>query len=76
MKNKDLKPRLLYAARLSFKKEGEIKNFPDQKIMAKTVQLHQTSISKVAKGTALRTRRRKERENEREEHRYKGGRWQ
>ena len=31
MKSKDLQPRVLYAARLSFKTEGEIKSFPDKK---------------------------------------------
>ena len=32
MKNKDLQPRLLYPARLSFKTEGETRNFPDKKL--------------------------------------------
>ena len=31
MKSKDLKPRLLYPARLSFETEGEIRSFPDKK---------------------------------------------
>ena len=31
MKIKNLQPRLLYAARLSFKMEGKIKSFPDTK---------------------------------------------
>ena len=31
MKSKDLQPRLLYPARLSFKMEGEIKSFPDKR---------------------------------------------
>ena len=31
IKRKDLQPRLLYLARLSFKIEGEIKSFPDNK---------------------------------------------
>ena len=31
MKNKDLQPRLLYPARLSFKIEGEIRSLPDKK---------------------------------------------
>ena len=30
MKSKDLQPRLLYPARLSFKFEGEVKSFPDK----------------------------------------------
>ena len=31
MKSKDLQPRLLYPAKLSFRMEGEIKNFPGKK---------------------------------------------
>ena len=31
MKSKDLKPRLLYPAKLSFRLEGQIKSFPDKK---------------------------------------------
>ena len=31
MKSKDLQPRLLYPARLSFKIEREIRSFPDKK---------------------------------------------
>ena len=31
MKSKDLQPRLLYSARLSFKIEVEIRSFPDKK---------------------------------------------
>ena len=31
MKSKELQPRLLYPVRLSFKTQGEIKNFPDKK---------------------------------------------
>ena len=30
MKGKDLNPRLLYPAKLSFRMEGEIKYFPDK----------------------------------------------
>ena len=30
MKGKDLKPRLLYPAKLSFRMEGQIKCFPDK----------------------------------------------
>ena len=30
MKEKNLQPRLLYPARISFKYEGEIKSFPDK----------------------------------------------
>ena len=31
MKSKDLQPRLLYPARLSFKIEGEMRSFPEKK---------------------------------------------
>ena len=31
MKSKGIQPRLLYPVKLSFKIEGEIKNFPDKK---------------------------------------------
>ena len=30
MKGKDLQPRLLYPAKLSFRMEGQIKSFPDK----------------------------------------------
>ena len=35
--NKDLQPRLLYPARLSFKIEGEIKSFPDKRKLKESV---------------------------------------
>ena len=35
MKSRDLQPRLLYPARLSFKIKGEIRNFPDKKKLRK-----------------------------------------
>ena len=31
MKSRDLQPRLLYPAKLSFRLEGQIKSFPDKK---------------------------------------------
>ena len=31
MERKDLQPRLLYPARVTFKSEGEIKSFPEEK---------------------------------------------
>ena len=33
MKSRDLVPRLLYPAKLSFRIEGQIKSFPDNKIL-------------------------------------------
>ena len=35
MKGKDLHPRLLYPAKLSFRMEGQIKGFPDKVIIIK-----------------------------------------
>ena len=43
MKSRDLKPRLLYPAMLSFRIEGQIKSFPDKK-QTKGVHHHQTII--------------------------------
>ena len=37
LKSKDLQPRLLYPARLSFKIEGEIRNFPEKKKLKESV---------------------------------------
>ena len=39
MKSKDLQPRVLYVARLSFKTEGEIKSFPDKKKLKEFVNI-------------------------------------
>ena len=51
MKEKNLQPRLLYPARISFKKEGEIKSLTDkQKLL---IQHHQTSSPTNAKGCSL-----------------------
>ena len=43
MKEKDLQPRLLYPARISFKYDGEIKSFTDKQKLR--IQHHQTSSS-------------------------------
>ena len=45
MKEKNLQPRLLYPARISFRYEGEIKSFIQAK--AERIQHHQTSSLKV-----------------------------
>ena len=47
MKQKGLKPRILYLARLSFKFEGEIKQFPDKQKLTQTISIL------YFKGTAL-----------------------
>ena len=72
MKSKDLQPKLLCWAKLSFKMEGKIKSFPDQKKKkkkAKRVHLHRVNTARDAKRMALR------RNGEREKHRYKGKKW-
>ena len=58
MKIRDLWPKLLYPAKLSFRIKGQIKNFPDKK-KTKGVHHHQTIIIWNVKGTYLRKRRRK-----------------
>ena len=51
IKSRDLQPRLLYPAKLSFRMEGQIKSFPDKK---KTggggAHHHQIIINEVLKG--------------------------
>ena len=58
MKEKNLHPRLLYPARISFKYEGEIKSFTEAK--ANGIQHHQTSSPTNAKGSSLDRKHRKD----------------
>ena len=58
MKEKNLQPRLLYPARISFKYEGEIKKLYRQ-AKAERIQHHQTSSSTNAKGSSLYRKYRK-----------------
>ena len=51
MKEKNLQPRLLYPARISFKYEGEIKSFSDKQKLR--IQHHQTSFPTNTKGYSL-----------------------
>ena len=51
MKGKNLQPRLLYPARISFRFDREIKSLQIRK--AKRIQHHQTSSTTNAKGTSL-----------------------
>ena len=51
MKEKNLQPRLLYPARISFRFDGEIETFKDKQRLR--VQHHQTSFTTNAKGTSL-----------------------
>ena len=50
-KRKNLQPRLLYLARISFKTDGEIKSFSDKQV--KRIQYHQTSFTTNVKGTYI-----------------------
>ena len=49
MKSKDLQPRLLYPAKLSFRMEGQIKCFPD-KVKLKEFIITETLLCKMLKG--------------------------
>ena len=49
LKGKNLQPRLLYLARISFKIDGEIESFSDKQV--KRIQYHQTSFTTNVKGT-------------------------
>ena len=52
MKEKNLQPKLLYQARISFRFNGEVKTFSD-KAKAKRIQHHKTSFTTNAKETSL-----------------------
>ena len=59
MKNKDLEPRLLYLASLSFKMEGDVKSSSNKQTNKQTKKtkrghLHQDSTARDVKRTALR----------------------
>ena len=61
LKEKNLQPRLLYPAKMSFKINGEIKNFTDKQKL-KRIQHHQTSLATSTKGTYVASKyKRKER---------------
>ena len=57
MKEKNLQPRFLYPARISFKYEGDQKHYRQAK--AERIQHHQTSFSTNAKGSFLDRKHRK-----------------
>ena len=59
MKEKNLQPRLLYPARISFKKEGEIKSLTDKQKL-REFNNHQTSSSTNAKGSFIDRKHRKD----------------
>ena len=66
MKSKDMQPRLLYPASLSFKMEVKIQSFPDKKKRSEGVHFHQTSSTRDAKEIALRKKQREEHRSKRE----------
>ena len=51
LKGKNLQPRSLYPARISFKIDGEIKSFSDQQKLR--VQYHKTSFTTTVKGNYM-----------------------
>ena len=51
LKGKNLQPRLVYPARISFKIDGEIKSFSDKQV--NRIQYHQTSFTTNVKGTYI-----------------------
>ena len=52
MKSKDLHPRLLYPAKLSFRMEGQIKCFPD-KVMLKEFIIIKPLLYEMLKGVTI-----------------------
>ena len=68
MKEKNLQPRIPYAARLFFRFDGEIKSFPDKQKLKE----FSTSFTANAKGTSLgRKHKRRERSTEKKCHNIK-----
>ena len=59
MEGKDLQPRLLYPAKLSFRVEGQIKCFPD-KVKVKEFTTTKPLLYEMLKGLNLRKRRAKQ----------------
>ena len=61
LKQKNIQPQLLYLEKISFKINGEIKNFMDKQKL-KRIQHHQTSLATNTKGTYIASKyKRKER---------------
>ena len=57
LKGKNLQPRLLYPAGISFKIDGEIKSFSYKQVLR--IQYHQTSFPTKAKGYSLHRKHKK-----------------
>ena len=53
LKGKNLQPRSLYSARISFKIDGEIKCFTDKQKRIKRIHYHKTSFTTNVKGTYI-----------------------
>ena len=71
LKGKNLQPRLLYLAKISFKIDGEIKSFSDKLFSkAKRIQYHQTSFTINVKGTYI-VKKYKRRKKKRKKTTYK-----
>ena len=68
MKSKDLKARLLYPARLSFKIEGEIRSFPDNKKLKEFVNT-KPLLQQMLKGLLERRRMKRKRRRRRRRNR-------
>ena len=58
MKEKNLQPRLLYAARISFKYEGEIRSFTDKQKL-REFSTTKASLQQMLKGSSLDRKHRK-----------------
>ena len=52
MKGKNLQPKILNPARLSFRFDAEIESFPDKQKKVKRIQHHRTRFTTNAKGTS------------------------
>ena len=62
MKGKNLQPKILNPARLSFRFDAEIESFPDKQKKVKRIQHHRTRFTTNAKGFSLgRKHKRKKR---------------
>ena len=63
MKSKDLQPRLLYPARLSFKIEGEMRSFPEKKKLKEFVNT-KLLMQQMLKGCLEKRKKRKKKKEE------------
>ena len=73
LKGKNMQPRILYPARISFKIEGEIKIF-FQQTKAKRIQQYKTQAKRNIERASLNQKESKEREEKRKKKRRRRGR--